>query len=131
MLIFLFPVLTPCSNSNHGAPTGHSSCGRSSCPCTRSPSVQICCRSPQHPATYDYSTTSSHAAGRTYILVSVLTHSGFHVSKLSAYVRSKFSVLRVNSLAPPPACSSCSGTGASDCLHAGCCSASRTEADAG
>lgn len=129
--MFLSPALTPCSSSNHGAPTSHSSCCSSSPSCTWSPSVQICRRSPQHPATYDYSATSHLAAGRAHLSVSVLTHSGFHVSKLNSYVHSKFAVLRVNSLPPPPACCSRSGTGASDFLHAGCCSTTRTEADAG
>lgn len=97
----LIPLLdSSCSNSIHGAPTSHRSCW-SSRSCAGSPSVQICRRSPQHPATYDSSATSHHAAGRVHIS---LTHSGFHGRKLNLDVYSKFSVLLliIPCTLPPP-----------------------------
>lgn len=53
------PVGSYCSHSNYGS---SNSCS-SSYSCAWSPSIQVCCRSPQPPTAHDCSATGQHAAG--------------------------------------------------------------------
>lgn len=113
------PICVPCSWSDHGpSPRQRSCCSRRSC--ASSSPVQVHCRRPQYPAAHVCSAASHHAAGKRVNFCWVLPFGCTY--KMSD-----------GSLCPrlPSACRPCPGTGASDCLHAGCSSTTGTEADAG
>lgn len=83
----------------------------------------------------EYRSTSTQQESATPSSTSALSHKSPCSRYESLCVNHWFPLWRfqlvIPCAPPPPACSPCSGAGASDGLHAGCCSTAGTEADAG
>lgn len=84
----MFP--TSYSSSNHGAPIIHCFTCSGSNSCAWNPSVQVCHRSPQHPAAYNCSATSRHAAGKAHISFWTQTRCNIILWKLNSDVNLSF-----------------------------------------